>query len=593
MPTLIILATSDSALAESWEKQVPVGCTAIRMMSNVLPSGLSSALGAVVVLDAAAESLLPASLARCPTLFVGEPRSLPFEQAKLSGRAKVYLSYEDSAVRLREFLPLIEEMAEKQSMLELLAEKARREPAHRSAPRTATAIDAAELWDFLEGAVESLETRDRLIGEFRRASRHLLRASHAVFFLREAEGFRADRGTSFFPVDDPLVGFFENHPVVIDGTLWEGPADPVAELAIRNRIALWGARLLAPIHENGRLLGLIALGMRDDGQPYDEADRTRVVFYARLFRHFLAKCTQHARLHHLAEQATLAAKYLPGTLVLGPDENPPRHVPLAVRALVGESRASKSVCRITTAVGQPYRASAGPIIETGGTWAFWEEASVERLDVVQRERAERRSLLRELGLTLNHELANALVSLTTFRQAGAGKNIPAPLLEAARGDVGKLEALNGNIGLMQSLYEVKPSSVDMRDMAQALSTSLGLNVEVGPEPVPLVLAKDLVEFSLRSLIATVIENRAALNAGELTLQVRSAGKGNELTALISLKGKHLELEGILPEPAENTVPNQGRLGVFIAKEVLRLHHGEIHAGPGMDGTEILISLRSM
>jgi len=118
-------------------------------------------------------------------------------------------------------------------------------------------------------------------------------------------------------------------------------------------------------------------------------------------------------------------------------------------------------------------------------------------------------------------------------------------------------------------------------------------VEVGPDPVPLTLAKGLMEFSLRALIATVIENRSALNAGELTLQVRSTGKGAELTALLSLKGKHLELEGILPEPTEQEVPNQGRLGVFIAKEILRLHQGEIHAGPGMDGTEILISLRSL
>jgi hypothetical protein len=126
-----------------------------------------------------------------------------------------------------------------------------------------------------------------------------------------------------------------------------------------------------------------------------------------------------------------------------------------------------------------------------------------------------------------------------------------------------------------------------------VSSSLGLRVEVGPEPVPLSLARELVEFSLRSLIVTVLENRSALNAGELTLQVRSTGKDRELTAMLSLKGKHLELEGILPEPADDMVPNQGRLGVFLAKEVLRLHHGEIHAGPGMDGTEILISLRSL
>jgi hypothetical protein len=66
-----------------------------------------------------------------------------------------------------------------------------------------------------------------------------------------------------------------------------------------------------------------------------------------------------------------------------------------------------------------------------------------------------------------------------------------------------------------------------------------------------------------------------------------------LTALLSVKGKNLELEGILPEPSNGAVPNQGRLGVFLAKEILRLHQGEIHAGPGMEGTEILISLRKL
>jgi hypothetical protein len=33
--------------------------------------------------------------------------------------------------------------------------------------------------------------------------------------------------------------------------------------------------------------------------------------------------------------------------------------------------------------------------------------------------------------------------------------------------------------------------------------------------------------------------------------------------------------------------------VFLAKEIIRLHRGEIHAGPGLGGTEILISLRKL
>ncbi len=187
MPSLVILATAETALADAWERQLPPGRMALRLTPDDFPAGTSPGFTAVVVLDAAAELTLPPTLLRCPTIFVGEPRSLPFEQARMSGRARVYLSYEESATRLGELLPLVEELAEKQSMVELLTDKARRVEAVRTPPRHSAGPDATELWDFLEGAVENLDTRDRLIAEFRRASRSILRASHAVFFLRDAD----------------------------------------------------------------------------------------------------------------------------------------------------------------------------------------------------------------------------------------------------------------------------------------------------------------------------------------------------------------------------------------------------------------------
>ena len=593
MPILLVLATTDSELAGAWEGQLPQEGQVLRLGQQELPTAGIPGLAAVVILDSAAEALLPAALAHSPTIYVGEPHSLPFEQAKMAGRARVYLSYEESARRLGEFLPLMEELAEKQSMLGMLLEKTRHSEQQRPAARAPAPAETAEIWDFLEGAVENLENRDRLITEFRRASRHLLHASHAVFFFREADGFRADRGTSFFTLDDPLVAFFEGHPAVIDGNAWESRADPVAELSVRNRLALWGARLLVPVHDNGRLLGLVALGVRDDGQPYDEMDRARAVFFARLLRHCLAKAAQLGRLSALTDQSVLGAKYLPSTLVLGPAENPPRRAPVVVRDLIGQARRSREVCRVAPAEGQPFRAAAGLVAETGGVWAFWEEASGEVRDAAVRQRADRRGLLREIALTLSHEVGNSLVSLATLRQFGDGVPIPPALLDAVRGDVARLEALNRQLGLMQTLHEAEPGVSDVREVAKAVGTALGMRVEVGPDPVRLALARDLVEFALRSLIETIAENRPARGMNELQLQVRSSGEGPDLTALLSVKGRDLELEGILPEPMDAAVPNQGRLGVFLAKEILRLHRGEIHAGPGLEGTEILISLRSL
>ncbi|HWA11343.1 MAG TPA: hypothetical protein VG838_18030 [Opitutaceae bacterium] len=598
MSTTFILATTDLQLAAAWEAQIPADQPIVRLFSAAHQPVTQPGLSAVVVLDASSEPSLPSSLVRCPTIYVGEPRSLPFEQARLAARARVFLDYEESTHRLAEFLPLMGELAAKESMISLMVDKDKGRRAEISGsrppmrPPSNVGTETAELWDFLEGAVDSIDSRDRLLGEFRRASRYLLRASHAVFFLRDGDGFRADRGTSFFPNDDPLVAYLESHPAVIDGANWDGPADPMAELAVRNRLAMWGARLLAPIHDNGRLLGLIALGVRDDGQPYDESDRVRTVCVARLLRQFLNKSLQLGRLQIFANQATLGAKYLPSTLILAPEETVPRHVPLVVRDLIGRVRRTREVSRATPGEGQPFRASAGLVAETGGVWVFWEEASSEVHDAASRRRVARMGLLRELALTLSHELGNALVSLATFRQVSETTPLPPAMLATIKADIVKLEGLSSRLAVMQTLDELVATKVDLRELAQGIGAALGVKVEVGPDPVAISAARELLDFALRSLVETITENRGELGGRDLVLQVRSTGTGKELTGLLSLKGKHLELEGILPEPVVGAVPNQGRMGVFLAKEILRLHHGEIHAGPGMEGTEILISVRS-
>jgi hypothetical protein len=260
---------------------------------------------------------------------------------------------------------------------------------------------------------------------------------------------------------------------------------------------------------------------------------------------------------------------------------------------MGQARRSREICRTSPSAAQPFRASAGLVAETGGVWAFWEEVSSEVHDAAAKQRATRRTLLRELALTLSHELGNALVSLATFRQAKPDQPLPPALIETVKGDVANLEGLNRNLSLMQILHEVSIEPVDVRELAQTIGHSVGVRVEVGPDPVVLTGSRRLLDFALRSLVAAIAENRRTMAVNEFSLQVRSTGAGAELTALFSLKGRQLELEGILPEPVDDGVPNQGRISVFLAKEILRLHRGEIHAGPGLEGTEILLSLRSI
>ena len=419
MPALILLATTDDALCAEWARQVAPNRPVVRIDGDSVAPNLAPGVAAVVVLDVGAESLLRPALARLATILVGEPRSMPFEQARLSERAKAYLSYEESARRLREVLPLVEEIAEKQSLLDLEMERERARasslPVERSAEDSA---DPVELWDFFEAAIENLDSRDRLLAEFRRISRTLLRASHTVFFLREPSGYRADRGTSYFAIDDPIVAYFENHPSVVDGSTWEAGSDALGQLSVRKHLALWGGRMLVPVHDNGRLLGLIALGVRDDGKVFGPADRQRAVFLARLLRHCLAKSAHWSRLTSVAEQSALGQKYFPRTLVLAADESVPRHVPVIVRDLIGQVRSRRAASRVVPDQNQPFRASAGIVVETGGVWAVWDEASSEVVGYSDRERANRQQFLREIGLTLAHEIGNGLVSLATLRHVG-------------------------------------------------------------------------------------------------------------------------------------------------------------------------------
>ena len=92
-------------------------------------------------------------------------------------------------------------------------------------------------------------------------------------------------------------------------------------------------------------------------------------------------------------------------------------------------------------------------------------------------------------------------------------------------------------------------------------------------------------------LESVIENRPELGKRGLSVQLRATGEAEQLTALVAIKGEKLELEGVLPQPEPGGIPSHGRIGVFIAKEIIRLHGGEIHAGPGLDGPEILIAIR--
>lgn len=555
-----------------------------------MPAASGGQLAAVVVLDTVSEDVLPVGLAGCPTVLVGLPRSRPFEQARLAGRAKAYLSYEESARGLGALVPILAELAASAAIAARAVVTTESGAAASAMPRAGEerGFDgpAAALFEHLHSA-------EGLAAEMRRIWRIELGAARADFFRLSGRRFESAAPGDGFAADDALLSLLARNPVVLDGRNWAAGTSPEAALAVANLLALRAARLIVPVHENGVLLGIFVLGVREDGRDYGERERARAVSLSRLMRLAIVAAGDFARLRSLEQRAALAARHLPAGVVLDPGEEPASGVPLVVREVIGEVRHLRAPVRREPEPDQPYRVRGGAIGESGAVWVHWEEASADAVEARERDRRRRRALLRELALTLSHELGNALVSLSTFRQSGGDRPMPPEMLEAMRTDIARLQRLNVQFGLMQTLHEAEAAPVDVLELAQEIGRSIGLRVEMNSESAVINADRRLLDFALRSLLETVGENRRELGLRDLALKVRSTGDGPETIALVSLKGRPLELEGVLPVPTETAVPNQGQLKVLLAREVLELHHGDIHAGPGMEGTEILIAIRHL
>src|SRR5580658_1250930 len=125
MSATFVLTTQDPELAAVWARQLPAPPLAVSG-GDALLRELQRPGARVWVKDICDGN------AECPahpdtvTILVGEPRSLPFEEAK-NNRANTYsLSYEESRVQLRRIAPLAAELAQSRAVLSVMQERPRR-----------------------------------------------------------------------------------------------------------------------------------------------------------------------------------------------------------------------------------------------------------------------------------------------------------------------------------------------------------------------------------------------------------------------------------------------------------------------------------
>ncbi len=599
MPATILLATYEPDLLRAWWVAVPSGRSVITLEDLKGATRIEQDAPVVVVLDEAVKDRLPRNLVGAPTILVGDNRGSVTPHP--SEAVKIRMNYLESRSRLAETLMLLEELAVLKSATRLGGFDARPItpplPTYNPIPPRASSSHAAEdtfshaqLWPFLNELADNLASPDVLGLEFRRLVRMMARCSHVAVFLRRPDGFRAaGSGTKvelFCPQDDAIIEYLQMAPVIVDGVTWPVRCSPLIESGVRNRMVAWGAKLVVPIHDNGWILGFLTLGVRDDGLPFAPADCERLTSVAGFFRRLLQQSNKWSKSETEFSSHRQLKEHLPQIILLKPVDEITVLTPDVIKKLIQNVRSIRQPAQLYPTETQPWRASAGYLAATQETWCQWTDVSEEMRLRAQRQRSERLALLHDIALTLNHELGNALVSLTALRHnPGAESNSPV-LLAAIKRDIASLEVLNRHLASLPTFGDVTPETIDLSQLAQEIGRKTGVVIDAAQAPVMLCVVPPLVEFALESLIDSIAENRTEQGKRGLVLQL----KGDTQRASFLIKGSNLILEGVSPAPEPNAVPTHGRISVFIAKEIIRLHGGSIALNSDATASTILITL---
>ncbi len=593
MSAVLILTTADPQLAAAWRTQLPHPDTPVAEPA-ALRRELAQPGARVWVRDVADPRGLGAAHADVVVVAVGEPQSVPFEQARLAGAARFFLSYDESRTPLlRETVRTAAELAEKNAVIATLQARHARPapPPPRDEPAPPRPLDELA---FIDAAIEHLEDRDRVLDEFRRAARAHLQAARVALFLRAGDEFRSDRYGWSCPAASPLARCLEELPCLVDLDRWNDAVDAATESHVRQQMQAWGSRLLVPLHDAGRLAGWAAYGPRADGRPYDAGDRARALELGRLLERCLEKSGRLQALARVAHADELRTRHLPCARLLGPDAAADRSVPPEIRALAGEVLRSGRVARLEPGPTVRFRAEAGPVPETGGVWVQWTEAAPElaaRAAALERERLK---LCRELGLTLSHELGSPLVTFTTFlqlaQQAGAASDLAQEFGPQFERDVDRMRALGQVLRLMQEFMAGPTTRIDLGDLCRSLDLR-GIVRVASSEMAPVIHGNEgMVRFALQTVVDGLVRHRPESDPA-ITLAVKRRGEGGDETGLVVFSGRDLRLEGFL-DPAPGGVPVHPLLAVFLAREIFHWHHGTLQGGQGIAGGEVQIALRS-
>jgi hypothetical protein len=594
MSATFILTTQDTELAAEWARQLPEPPLALAR-GDALLRELQRPGARVWVRDICDGDVRSPAHADTVVIVVGEPRSVPFEEAK-HVRANTYcLSYEESRTQLRRLAPMAAELAQSRAVLSLLQERPR-----RADPAAADATEAGrrtlDEFEFLAAAIDHLEDRTRVIEEFRRGARSRIRSSKVMVFIRDDTRFVSDIDGWECSAGHDLVRWLQEHAAIVEPSTLDSVENPAIEASIRQKLGEWNSRLLVPLEVHGALDGWVVFGPRADGRPYSTFDRDDSLMLVRLLSRLLG---QHKMLGlALAAQRDvgLVRKYGPRFCVVGSSGKSDDTLPVEAREIA--SLALREGRRIEREFGR-IRVAAGPIPETGGCWVWWDESALTTESSAQKREAERHQILNDLGIMISHELANAMFSVSTYFQHVQRQRSPDdpgnPLIERVGQDMERMKAMPHLLSTLYEMSKQPTGRVDMKRVVQAVAKELGGQANT-PDSGPVIWGHeknlhDALLWLSREIMETRDRTEPAGRDAKITLSLQQRRRDDESICLVTIAYPGLKVDQIKVGEATSageypTVP------VYLAREVIRFHYGTVHVGQGLDGPELMIALKS-
>jgi hypothetical protein len=161
-----------------------------------------------------------------------------------------------------------------------------------------------------------------------------------------------------------------------------------------------------------------------------------------------------------------------------------------------------------------------------------------------------------------------------------------------------MERMKAMPHMLSTLYEMtkRPTSkVDMKRVVLDVAKLVN-GVANTPDSGPIIWGHEKnIHDALLWLCREILDTKDIIAIGskdaKITISLQQRHRGDESICLVTLAYPGLRVDQIKVGEATSageypTVP------VYLAREVIRFHHGTVHVGQGLDGPELMIALRS-